>query len=164
MNGLRSYSCSLCSIICNSSEQLRCHQSSRAHLKKCMNAKIDLASASIDCYQPWQMSPRSDSSDLMTCPSCFEQLTSNEMLTHSCEGSFTFDGSCPSPLASLALTPSPQPSPKKSPSVGRLDFYCLTCEVALHSQANYDIHVKGKKHLDKQKQKLVLHAQVNFWV
>ena len=155
MDGLRGYRCSLCNISCNSSEQLRCHKSSKAHLKRCKNTKTDTKSESFECYQPWQMSPKADSPGPLACHSLISDLPSQLF-----EDPFEFDDPSASTFASFTFTNDPPMNSKKSSNGEKSDCFCSICGIALHSQANFEVHVKGRQHLDKLRQKAVNQAQV----
>ncbi|VDL19928.1 unnamed protein product [Hymenolepis diminuta] len=160
MNELRNYSCDVCNIICNSGEQLRSHESGRSHLKKCMNASSDMCINKPVCYQPLQVSPVSDSDDLETCPMCCNQYSQADFLTHSCECDLIDSISLP-PAPFVVIDPSSSTTPlKKQTPAERSEFYCGSCDVSLFSKANYDAHVKGKKHVDNKNKLLIRKAQI----
>ncbi|CDI97601.2 zinc finger C2H2 type [Echinococcus multilocularis] len=158
MSKFSSYSCTVCNKNCNSPEQLRIHQSSKTHLRRCEHALTLSDRVSFDCYQPWQISPRSDSSDL-TCPTCSEHYSASEMLTHCCKSPPPIDTSSASPFVVVDFTDRLNPRLKASHSSGKSEFYCSTCDVPLYSQVNFDNHVKGKRHIDRQKQVLGFRGQ-----
>lgn len=151
MSKFSPYYCTICNKNCNSPEQLRIHQGSKTHLRKCEHALSVSGSVSFDCYQPWQTSPKSDSSEL-TCPTCSEQYSAPEMLIHCCKSPPPIDTSSVSPFVVVDLADRLHSKPKVPHSFGKSEFYCSTCDVPLYSQVNFDIHVEGKKHMDKQGQ------------
>ncbi|KAM3182483.1 hypothetical protein ACTXT7_012270, partial [Hymenolepis weldensis] len=160
MNGLRHYSCDVCNIVCNSSEQLRLHESGKSHYKKCLNASSDTCINKPVCYEPLQLSPVSDSDDLEICPMCCNQYSQAEFLTHSCECDL-IDSTSLLPAPFVVIDPSISTTPlKKQLPAERSEFYCRICDVSLFSMANYDAHVKGKKHVDNKNKLLIRKAQV----
>ncbi|KAH9284153.1 hypothetical protein ECG_03348 [Echinococcus granulosus] len=76
------------------------------------------------------------------------------MLTHCCKSPPPIDTSSASPFVVVDFTDRLNPRSRVPHSSGKSEFYCSTCDVPLYSQVNFDIHVKGKKHIDRQKQVL----------
>ncbi|VDO05576.1 unnamed protein product [Rodentolepis nana] len=145
MNGLRNYSCDICSITCNSAEQLRMHEGGSLHLKKCANSGIDTPFKRSICYQPLQASPEfdSDSENLQICPMCFNQYSQADFFTHKCERDLLASTSLlPGPFVVIDQNSPPKPRKKRLPSEG-CDFYCDLCDLSLGSMASYDAHVDG---------------------
>lgn len=89
---------------------------------------------------------------------CLSQFSSAELLTHVCDSDLTNDIS--SSLTAPFVVLEPSTSPLKKDISEKSEFFCSTCNIALLSQANYDAHVRGRKHISKERKSLSMKEQV----